>query len=131
MSPPFRVTLVAMALVAALGSVPASAQRGGGGGGGFHGRGFQGGFNRGFAGPGFNRGFRPGSHRVQPWLLRAALRLQSWLRRAPLRLFWTSRLCRAGLYRAAALVVVGTTTTTAMVGTAPLVKGITRQGHQP
>jgi hypothetical protein len=31
MSPPFRVTLVAMALIAALGSLPASAQRGGGG----------------------------------------------------------------------------------------------------
>jgi hypothetical protein len=38
MSPPFRVTLVAMALIAALGSLPASAR---GGGGGFHGGGFQ------------------------------------------------------------------------------------------
>jgi hypothetical protein len=53
-SPAFRVTLVAMALIAALGSLPASAQRRGGG---FHGWGFQGGFNRGFVGPGFNRGF--------------------------------------------------------------------------
>ena len=54
MSSPFRVALVAMALIAALGSLPASAR---GGGGGFHGGGFQGGFNRGFVGPGFNRGF--------------------------------------------------------------------------
>jgi len=56
MSSPFGVFLVAIALMAALGSTPVSAQRGGGGGG-FRGGGFQGGFNRGFVGPGFNRGF--------------------------------------------------------------------------
>ena len=50
-------------LVAALASVPASAQHGGWGGGGFRSGGFQGGFNRGFVGPGFNRGFGPGFNR--------------------------------------------------------------------
>jgi hypothetical protein len=54
MSPPFRVVLVAMALIAAMGSPLVLAQRGGGG---FRGGGFQGSFNRGFVGPGFNRGF--------------------------------------------------------------------------
>ena len=76
MSPPFRVALAAMAVIVALGSHPASAQRGGRGG--FAGGGFRGGFvgprgGFGFVGPrggafigprggvffrpGFNRGF--------------------------------------------------------------------------
>ena len=63
---PFRISLLAVAMIAALGMVPASAQRGG-----WNGGGGRGGFNRGFAGPrgfvgpraGFNRGFvGPGFH---------------------------------------------------------------------
>ncbi len=128
MSPPFHVSLVAIALIAALGSLPASAQRGGGGG-------FRGGFNRGFAGPGFNRGFvgprfgfnrgfvRP-ALRLQPWLRRAALRFQPRLRQSPVRLFWASRLCRAGLRRAAALVVGTATTALVGLGAAAAVVGL-------
>ena len=121
MSSPFRVALVAMALIAALGSLPASAR---GGGGGFHG-GDSGGLQSRFRRP-----------RLQPWLLRATLRIQSWFRRTALRLFWpsglcrTSCVCRPGLRCAAAVVGVGTATAVvgvgaaaAMVGTSPLVKG--------
>jgi hypothetical protein len=59
MLPSFRLAIVAITLMAALGSHPASAHGGGGRGGFVGSRGGAFGFNRGFVGPrfGFNRGF--------------------------------------------------------------------------
>ena len=108
---PFRVALVAMALIAALGSLPASAR--GGGGGNIPRWGITGGLQSRFRRP-----------RLQPWLLRATLRIQSWFRRTALRLFWpsglcrTSCVCRPGLRCAAAVVGVGTATAVVGVGAA-------------
>ena len=134
---PFRVALVAMVLVAALGSHPASAQRGGRGG--FAGGGFRGGFvgPRGgvFVGPrGGVRlcaaGFQSRLCRATWWrLLSAGLRLgwpwlpgwclrRPWLRRRPVALVvgWLGT-------AAATAALVGVGTAAAMgLGTAPLVR---------
>ena len=72
MTPPVRTSLLAVTLIAALGAIPALAQRNGWRGPGFHGGGFAG-PHPGFVGPrpGFGRGFverRPGFRRrfVEP-----------------------------------------------------------------
>ena len=123
---PFRVSLVAMALIDCLGLTPCLGPAGRGRWWRIPRRGLPGGLQ--------SRVRRPW---LQPWLRWAALRLQPWLRRSPffwasfLRrascLRWPTRLCRAGLRRAAAVVVVATATmvglgTAALVGGLPLVK---------